>query len=154
MFIVVGLGNPGREYARTRHNVGFDVIDVLSEKHHIQLTKNAMHGQIGEGFVGGEKLVLVKPQTFMNLSGQCVTELVSWYKPEMDHLMVVYDDIDLPLGKLRTRDTGSVVTLTIASLLDEKVIVPARMSLLTRKYSPSMACNGSRRRGNSLRAST
>ena len=54
MFIVVGLGNPGREYARTRHNVGFDVIDVLSEKHHIQLTKNAMHGQIGEGFVGGE----------------------------------------------------------------------------------------------------
>ena len=78
MFIVVGLGNPGREYARTRHNVGFDVIDVLSEKHHIQLTKNAMHGQIGEGFVGGEKLVLVSPQTFMNLSGQCVTELVSY----------------------------------------------------------------------------
>ena len=55
MFIVVGLGNPGREYARTRHNVGFDVIDVLSEKHHIQLTKNAMHGQIGEGFVGGAR---------------------------------------------------------------------------------------------------
>ena len=77
MFIVVGLGNPGREYARTRHNVGFDVIDVLSEKHHIQLTKNAMHGQIGEGFVGGEKLVLVKPQTFMNLSGQCV---MSWFR--------------------------------------------------------------------------
>ena len=72
MFIVVGLGNPGREYARTRHNVGFDVIDVLSEKHHIQLTKNAMHGQIGEGFVGGEKLVLVKPQTFMNNSGEAV----------------------------------------------------------------------------------
>ena len=110
MFIVVGLGNPGREYARTRHNVGFDVIDVLSEKHHIQLTKNAMHGQIGEGFVGGEKLVLVKPQTFMNLSGQCVTELVSWYKPEMDHLMVVYDDIDLPLGKLRMREKGSAGT--------------------------------------------
>ena len=127
MFIVVGLGNPGREYARTRHNVGFDVIDVLSEKHHIQLTKNAMHGQIGEGFVGGEKLVrfqaqtaqavydgqkllLVKPQTFMNLSGQCVTELVSWYKPEMDHLLLVYDDIDLPLGKLRMREKGSAGT--------------------------------------------
>ena len=110
MFIVVGLGNPGREYARTRHNVGFDVIDVLSEKHHIQLTKNAMHGQIGEGFVGGERLVLVKPQTFMNLSGQCVTELVSWYKPEMDHLLLVYDDIDLPLGKLRMREKGSAGT--------------------------------------------
>lgn len=110
MFIVVGLGNPGREYARTRHNVGFDVIDVLSEKYHIQLTKNAMHGQIGEGFVGGEKLVLVKPQTFMNLSGQCVTELVSWYKPEMNHLLLVYDDIDLPLGKLRMREKGSAGT--------------------------------------------
>ena len=114
MFIVVGLGNPGREYARTRHNVGFDVIDVLSEKHHIQLTKNAMHGQIGEGFVGGEKLVLVKPQTFMNLSGQCVTELVSWYKPEMDHLLLVYDDIDLPLGKLRMREKRAARARTTA----------------------------------------
>ena len=110
MYIVVGLGNPGRKYEHTRHNVGFDVIDVLSEKHHIQLTKNAMHGQIGEGFVGGEKLVLVKPQTFMNLSGQCVTELVSWYKPEMDHLLLIYDDIDLPLGKLRMREKGSAGT--------------------------------------------
>ena len=110
MYIVVGLGNPGNEYARTRHNVGFDVIDVIGEKQNIRLTKNAMHGLIGEGFAGGEKLVLVKPQTFMNLSGQCVTELVSWYKPEMDHLMVVYDDIDLPLGKLRMREKGSAGT--------------------------------------------
>ena len=110
MLIVVGLGNPGREYARTRHNVGFDVLDVLSEKTGIALTKSAMHGLIGEGFVGGEKLVLVKPQTFMNLSGQCVTELVSWYKPEMDRLLVVYDDIDLPLGKLRLRKSGSAGT--------------------------------------------
>ena len=110
MLIVVGLGNPGREYARTRHNVGFDVLDVLSEKTGIQLTKSAMHGLIGEGFAGGEKLVLVKPQTFMNLSGQCVSELVSWYKPEMDRLLVVYDDIDLPLGKLRLRKSGSAGT--------------------------------------------
>lgn len=110
MMIVVGLGNPGREYARTRHNVGFDVIDVLSEKHGIALTKNAMHGLIGEGFVGGEKLILVKPQTYMNLSGQCVTEIVSWYKPPMDRLLLVYDDIDLPLGKLRMRETGSAGT--------------------------------------------
>ena len=110
MLIVVGLGNPGREYARTRHNVGFDVLDVLSEKTDIALTKSAMHGLIGEGFANGEKLVLVKPQTFMNLSGQCVTELVSWYKPEMDRLLVVYDDIDLPLGKLRLRKAGSAGT--------------------------------------------
>ena len=110
MLIVVGLGNPGREYARTRHNVGFDVLDVLSEKTGIQLTKSAMHGLIGEGFVRGEKLVLVKPQTYMNLSGQCVTELVSWYKQPMDRLLVVYDDIDLPLGKLRLRASGSAGT--------------------------------------------
>lgn len=110
MYIVIGLGNPGREYARTRHNVGFDVIDVLSEKLGITLGKIQMHGLIGEGHVGGERLVLVKPQTFMNLSGQCVSEVVSWYKPEMDRVLVVYDDIDLPLGRLRLRASGSAGT--------------------------------------------
>ena len=103
MHIIIGLGNPGREYQRTRHNVGFDVLDVLSEKTGIALTKSAMHGLIGEGFVGGEKVALVKPQTYMNLSGQCVTELVSWYKAPMENTLVIYDDIDLPLGKLRLR---------------------------------------------------
>ena len=110
MHIVIGLGNPGKEYARTRHNVGFDVVDVLSEKLHISLTKSAMHGLIGEGFAGGEKLLLVKPQTYMNLSGQCVTELVSFYKPELADMMVIYDDIDLPLGKVRLRASGSAGT--------------------------------------------
>lgn len=110
MLIVIGLGNPGREYARTRHNVGFDVIDVLGEKHSISLGKNAMHGLIGEGFVGGEKLVLVKPQTYMNLSGQCVSEVAAWYKPDMNRMLVVYDDIDLPLGRLRMRASGSAGT--------------------------------------------
>ncbi|MED9822197.1 MAG: aminoacyl-tRNA hydrolase [Christensenellales bacterium] len=110
MHIIIGLGNPGKEYERTRHNVGFDVIDVLSEKLGIALTKNAMHGLIGEGFVQGEKVILVKPQTYMNLSGQCVTELVGWYKAPMENVMVVYDDIDLPLGKLRLRAGGSAGT--------------------------------------------
>ena len=109
-WLIVGLGNPGSKYARTRHNVGFDVIDVLSEKLNITLSKNAMHGLIGEGFVGGEKVILVKPQTFMNLSGQCVTELVSWYKSPMENVMVIFDDIDLPLGKLRLRKDGSAGT--------------------------------------------
>lgn len=110
MHIIIGLGNPGREYQRTRHNVGFDVLDVLSEKMGIALTKSAMHGLIGEGFLGGEKVALVKPQTYMNLSGQCVTELVSWYKPPMENVLVIYDDIDLPLGKLRLRANGSAGT--------------------------------------------
>lgn len=110
MHIIIGLGNPGKEYERTRHNVGFDVIDVLSEKLGIALTKNAMHGLMGEGFVQGEKVILVKPQTYMNLSGQCVTELVGWYKAPLENVMVVYDDIDLPLGKLRLRASGSAGT--------------------------------------------
>lgn len=110
MHIIVGLGNPGREYARTRHNVGFDVIDVLSEKLNIPVNKSAMHGLTGSGFIGGEKVLLVKPQTYMNLSGQCVTELVAFYKPDMADLMVIYDDIDLPLGKVRLRASGSAGT--------------------------------------------
>ena len=110
MLIVVGLGNHGREYARSRHNVGFDVLDVLGEKTGIAVSRLAMHGQIGEGFVGGEKLVLVKPQTYMNLSGQCVAEIAAWYKPPRERLLLVYDDIDLPLGKLRLRAGGSAGT--------------------------------------------
>ena len=110
MLIVVGLGNPGKEYERTRHNVGFDVIDVLSEQCGIRLTKNTMHGLIGEGFVNGKKLILVKPQTFMNVSGQCVSEILSWYKPDKSEILLVYDDIDLPLGRLRMRLSGSAGT--------------------------------------------
>ena len=110
MYVIVGLGNPGREYARTRHNVGFDVIDVLSEKLNIQITKSARHGLIGEGFVGGEKVLLVKPQTYMNLSGQCVSEMAGFYKVPMENLLLIYDDIDLPLGKLRFRLNGSAGT--------------------------------------------
>ena len=110
MHIIIGLGNPGKEYHRTRHNVGFDVIDVLREKLGIQLTRSAMHGLIGEGFIGGEKVLLVKPQTYMNLSGQCVSEMAAFYKVPMENLMLIYDDIDLPLGKLRLRKDGSAGT--------------------------------------------
>ena len=110
MLIVIGLGNPGREYERTRHNAGFDVIDVLSEKLSIPVRKSALHALIGEGFAFGKKIVLVKPQTFMNLSGQCVSEVLSWYKPQSSEVLIVYDDIDLPLGRLRMRLSGSAGT--------------------------------------------
>ncbi len=110
MLIVVGLGNPGREYQRTRHNVGFDVIDVLSEKTGIPLLKTHLHGQIGEGFYRGKKLILVKPQTFMNLSGQCASEVLSWYKPDQQEILFIYDDVDLPLGHTRMRLSGSAGT--------------------------------------------
>jgi len=110
MWMIVGLGNPGREYARTRHNVGFDVIDVLSEKLSIQVNRPMMHGLVGDGFFGGEKVMLIKPQTYMNLSGQCVSEIAAFYKQPMEKLLLIYDDIDLPLGKVRLRLSGSAGT--------------------------------------------
>ena len=110
MFLVVGLGNPGRKYEHTRHNVGFDVVDILSQKFDIPLIKNRCKAIVGEGFIGGEKVVLALPQTFMNLSGESVVQLLNWYKPEMDQLIVCYDDIDLPDGKIRFRTSGSAGT--------------------------------------------
>ena len=109
-FLIVGLGNPGEQYKHTRHNVGFDVVEILAQKLGIKMNRHRFRAEVGEGTYEGMKLVLARPQTFMNLSGQCVTELVSWYKPEMDHLLLVYDDIDLPLGKLRMREKGSAGT--------------------------------------------
>ena len=106
MHIIVGLGNPGREYARTRHNVGFDVIDVLSEKLDIPVNRSAMHGLTGSGFVGGEKVLLVKPQTYMNLSGDCVAPVLRYHNATINDLVVVSDDIDLPVGKMRIRKGG------------------------------------------------
>ena len=110
MLMVIGLGNPGREYARTRHNVGFDVVDVLSEKTGISVSKSQFHGLLGEGIVGGKKLILIKPQTYMNLSGQCASQALSWYKPQPREILFIYDDIDLPLGKTRMRLSGSAGT--------------------------------------------
>lgn len=110
MLVVIGLGNPGREYERTRHNVGFDVLDVFCEQENIRLSKLDHQGLIGESGFGSGKLVLVKPQTYMNNSGECVQKVLSWYKPEMNEVLIVYDDIDLELGKLRMRKKGSAGT--------------------------------------------
>ena len=110
MLVVFGLGNPGIQYERTRHNVGFDVLDVFCEKEHLAMTKLDHHGLISESGFGGGKLILVKPQTYMNNSGTCVSEVLSWYKPKPEEVLVIYDDIDLPLGKLRMRKKGSAGT--------------------------------------------
>ena len=107
---MVGLGNPGTQYESTRHNMGFLAVDKLAQEENFRFSKLRFKAWTATWEVGGQKVLVMKPQTFMNLSGQCVTELVSWYKPEMDHLMVVYDDIDLPLGKLRMREKGSAGT--------------------------------------------
>ncbi len=110
MYVVVGLGNPGRKYEHTRHNVGFDVVDILSQKYHILMGRRLGKAVTGEGSIGGQRVALCLPQTFMNLSGESVVQLVNWYKPESDQLIVVYDDVDLPEGKLRFRTSGSAGT--------------------------------------------
>lgn len=107
MYIIVGLGNPTSKYEGTRHNVGFSVIDRLADAHHISVDTVKFKGLIGKGLIGSEKVVLVKPCTFMNLSGECVQEVMNFYKPDISELIVVYDDINLPLGQLRIRGKGS-----------------------------------------------
>ena len=107
MFIVVGLGNPGLKYKNTRHNVGFSVLDLIASELNINIGKLKHRAIIGEGNVGEEKIVLVKPQTYMNLSGESIKEIVDWYRADILKLILIYDDIDLPLGKIRIRRSGS-----------------------------------------------
>lgn len=108
MFIIVGLGNPGRQYANTRHNVGFMAIDALADKYGISVDTKKHKALIGKGVINGYKVVLAKPQTFMNLSGESVRELIDYYKvDEETELLVIYDDISLDVGALRIRKKGS-----------------------------------------------
>lgn len=110
MYIIAGLGNPGPQYQATRHNVGFVVIDMLSESFGISLNKIKHKALLGEGYIGNEKVVLAKPQTYMNASGESILDLKNWYKVENSHIIVVYDDIDLNVGVLRIRPSGSAGT--------------------------------------------
>lgn len=108
MYIIVGLGNPGTKYAHTRHNAGFDTIDMLAEANQISVLEAKQKALVGKGFIGGEKIILAKPVTFMNLSGESVRELVNYYKvDEKDSLIVIYDDISLEPGQIRIRKKGS-----------------------------------------------
>lgn len=108
MRIIVGLGNPTLKYSKTRHNVGFDTIDVISKKHKIKVKKNQFKSLVGEGFINGEKVVLVKPMTYMNNSGEAVREVVDYYKIDPDKgLIVISDDLTLDVGVLRLRGKGS-----------------------------------------------
>jgi len=110
MHIIVGLGNPGKRYENTRHNAGFITIDKIAEKYGILVNKIKHKALVGEGIISGQKVLLVKPQTYMNLSGESVREIISYYKIEMENLVVIYDDIDIPLGQLRIRKQGSAGT--------------------------------------------
>ena len=107
MFIIAGLVNPTLQYEGTRHNVGFDVIDTLAERYNITVDGRKGRALVGKGMIEGHKVLLVKPQTYMNLSGEAVGEAARFYKIPSDHVLVIYDDVSLPLGKLRIRDKGS-----------------------------------------------
>lgn len=107
MYIIAGLGNPGEKYDGTRHNAGFSVIDELADKYNISVDTLKHKGLIGKGTIGGEKVILVKPLTYMNESGQCIREVLDYYKADIDDLIVIFDDISLEPGKLRIRPKGS-----------------------------------------------
>src|SRR5699024_8976865 len=107
MKCIIGLGNPGRKYEKTRHNIGFMVIDRLSSDLGIELSQNKFKCSYGAGYLNGEKVMLVKPQTFMNLSGEGVRPLLDYYKIDVEHILVLYDDLDLPVGGLRLRQKRS-----------------------------------------------
>lgn len=108
MFIIVGLGNPSKEYEGTRHNVGFSVIDEMADKYNIDVTTRKHRAYIGRGMIAGQKVILAKPQTFMNLSGESVRSLLDYYKiDETQELIVIYDDVSLAVGQLRIRAKGS-----------------------------------------------
>lgn len=108
MYIIAGLGNPGTKYAHTRHNVGFDTIDVIADRYGIDMNNRKFKALYGKGVIEGKKVVLVKPQTFMNLSGESIREVIDFYKiDEEEELIIIYDDISLEPGQLRLRGKGS-----------------------------------------------
>jgi PTH1 family peptidyl-tRNA hydrolase len=107
MKLIVGLGNPGRDYINNRHNVGFKCVDLFAREQGISLTQRGARSKLGTGEVADTKIVLAKPQTFMNLSGEAVSALVRRYKLSPGDILVIHDDLDLPLGRIRIREKGS-----------------------------------------------
>ena len=108
MFVIVGLGNPSKEYGNTRHNVGFDAIDAIADKYDIYVAELKHRAKIGKGYIGGDKVILAKPLTFMNLSGESVRQVIDFYKvDERKELIVISDDVSLDMGQIRIRKKGS-----------------------------------------------
>lgn len=106
MYLIVGLGNPEPEYSKTRHNMGFDVINKLSEKYNIDVKKEKLDGIYGSGTIENEKVILLKPQTYMNLSGKSVIQYANFYKIDPENILIIYDDIDIETGKMKIRKKG------------------------------------------------
>ena len=107
MYLIIGLGNPEEEYSKTRHNMGFNTINKLAQKYNIEINKNKFQGLYENAIIEGQKVVLIKPQTYMNLSGNCVKEFVDFYKVESENVLVIYDDMDIESGTIKIRKKGS-----------------------------------------------
>lgn len=106
MYLIVGLGNPEEDYSNTRHNMGFDTINKLAKEYNIEINKKKFKGLYGTGLIENQKVILLKPQTFMNLSGESIREAMTFYKITEENLIVIYDDIDIEPGKIKVRKTG------------------------------------------------
>ncbi len=109
-WLIVGLGNPGRKYEFNWHNCGFMAVEILSQRHKIEVNKIRCKGLIGQGKIGGRKCLLLKPSTYMNLSGESVREALAYFKIPAAQCLVIFDDVDIPLGQIRIRETGSAGT--------------------------------------------
>ena len=107
MYLIVGLGNPEEEYSKTRHNMGFNTINKLAEKYNIEVKQKKFQALYGSGIINNEKVILLKPQTYMNLSGNSVKEVIDFYKIDLKNLIVIYDDMDIEPGKIKIRKKGS-----------------------------------------------
>ena len=107
MYLIVGLGNPEADYDNTRHNMGFHVINKLAKEYDLEMARKKFNSEYETAMIEGEKVILVKPQTFMNASGEAVIEFVNFYKIDLDHVLVIYDDMDIEPGKIRIRKSGS-----------------------------------------------
>lgn len=107
MYLIVGLGNPESDYANTRHNMGFHVVNKLAKEYEIDMARKKFNSEYGNAIIEGEKVILVKPQTFMNASGEAIVEFVKFYKIELDKVIIIYDDVDIEPGKIRIRKSGS-----------------------------------------------
>ena len=106
MFLIVGLGNPEEKYEKTRHNMGFNTIDKISKKYNIEFDKNKFEGIYGIGSIYGKKVILLKPQTYMNLSGKSIAPMANFYKIDMQNIIVIYDDMDIEVGTVKLRKKG------------------------------------------------
>lgn len=143
VYYLSDFGNPGTEYEKTRHNVGFKAIDEISKNLKISMSKNKFDAIIGEGFCGTEKIMLVKPQTYMNLSGTSIKQIVDFYKLDLSNLVVIYDDIDIPLGKIKIKPNGSSGThngmRNIVAMLSSEEFTRIRIGTDKPKFNMNLA---------------